>query len=385
MDAVTLQQRYLKLTKAYLLLTGMWPNQNNQILPNNCGISYIWHLQQVARVVRFFSLTVLIQQLGFLLGGILLLAKQSAYVGHKAKFETLLHGMFNDWEAVRPKEEVAIMTSYMDRGAFIVLIYAVNVFGCTLLFINMPWLPRIADILMPLNTSRDRLFIIPACYFVDENKYYYWIIAHMTIIIITAGSVYIACDTCFIYIVQHACGLLGVAGYRFKEAVDEMSKERKIADLSNETYMKVRRSVQGHVRALRYLRDIDDVHASYLLACLGIVTAAFSATLALLSELDICLEFYQGLGFLVVQLMHLFFLTLHGEFVIESNDKAYNQIYEGLWYNAAPKAQALYVLALRASAAAPQITAGGQIPMNLETFAVIIKASVSYFTMLKST
>ncbi|XP_076386319.1 odorant receptor 43a-like [Megachile rotundata] len=96
-------------------------------------------------------------------------------------------------------------------------------------------------------------------------------------------------------------------------------------------------------------------------------------------------RFYQCIGFLVAQFIHLFFLTIQGQFVTASKWKAYDEIYDGLWFNAAPKTQMLYMLALRATLTSPELTAGRRIPMNLETFASILKASVSYFTMLKST
>ncbi|XP_076386299.1 uncharacterized protein LOC143264193 [Megachile rotundata] len=350
MDAGTIEESYMKLTKKFLLISGIWPSQNKSV-------------QYICRFIIYVAIVIsIITQL-----------------------HTLLTGMFNDWKTDKSKEELAIMTSYMNRGALFASIYLANAYGSTALFLQIPWFPRILDVIMPLNASRARAYIIPAAFPFEEDDYYYLIIFQMTVAILVTMFVYIACDTCFIYTVQHACALFAMSGYRFKEAIRDVPAGSNVSNFSYETHRKVCRSVEAHNRALTFLKEIEEIHFGYLLICLGIITGAFSGTLVLLSRLSICMQFYQCTGFLVVQLVHLFFLTIQGQFVIDSNWRTYNEIYGGFWYNAKPKTQIFYLLALRATMSAPQITAGGRIPMNLETFASIIKASVSYFTMLKST
>ncbi|XP_076386292.1 uncharacterized protein LOC105662693 [Megachile rotundata] len=389
MDTGTMEERYLKLTKNFLIISGIWPDQYKPVQFFCRLTTYIATglsvITQVTRMVRYFSFEVVVEQLPFFLAAILVFVKHTTYVINSARLKKLLTGMCDDWKIDRSKEEVAIMTSYMDRGALIAKIYTANACSTTALFIQIPFWPRIADIVMPLNTSRPRAYIIPASFPVDEDKYYYWIILQMAVGILNVMFVYVACDTCFVYAVQHACGLFATCGYRFKEAIRDVPAGSTISDLSTETYRRVCRSAEAHNRAITFLQEIEDIHFGYLLICLGIITAAFSGTLALLSTMKIGGRFYQCIGFLVAQLIHLFFLTIQGQFVINSKWKAYNEIYDGLWYHAEPKTQVPYMLALRATLSAPEITAGRRIPMNLETFASIIKASVSYFTMLKAT
>ena len=100
--------------------------------------------------------------------------------------------------------------------------------------------------------------------------------------------------------------------------------------------------------------------------------------------MEVGLEFYKYCGFLAVQLVHLFFLTIQGQFVVNAYEQIYDEIYEGLWYNSSSRTQRLYVLALRGSLSAPVLSVGGLLTLNLETFANVLKASVSYFTVLKS-
>ena len=80
------------------------------------------------------------------------------------------------------------------------------------MFILIPAVPPILNAIAPRNESRGREFIYPAYYFMDEQKYYYPILAHMISIALILAAVYIACDTNLIYVIQHGCALLTISG-----------------------------------------------------------------------------------------------------------------------------------------------------------------------------
>ncbi|KOX75119.1 hypothetical protein WN51_13426 [Melipona quadrifasciata] len=99
---------------------------------------------------------------------------------------------------------------------------------------------------------------------------------------------------------------------------------------------------------------------------------------------EISTPFIKDSIFLTSQLIHILFLTSQGQFVLNSNDEIADSIYDALWYNTNKETQLLFVLALRNCMSPPILSAGGLLTLNLETFAQIIKGSVSYFTVLKS-
>lgn len=43
--------------------------------------------------------------------------------------------------------------------------------------------------------------------------------------------------------------------------------------------------------------------------------------------METCFDFYKFIGFLLAQLLHLFFLTMQGQFVINSSDEIYNRMW----------------------------------------------------------
>lgn len=77
----------------------------------------------------------------------------------------------------------------------------------------LPMVPPILDIIVPLNVSRKRIFLYPAYFWLDDEKYYVLLLGHMIITLLMICFIFCACDTNYVYAVQHACGLLAIAKY----------------------------------------------------------------------------------------------------------------------------------------------------------------------------
>ncbi|XP_017794417.1 PREDICTED: odorant receptor 2a-like [Habropoda laboriosa] len=255
------------------------------------------------------------------------------------------------------------------------------------MFISAPYIPHVYDVMLSKNESRKLGFIYPAYYGVDQDKYYYYIIAHMTSGGLVVFFTFISCDTIYMNIVQHACGLLLISGHRFKWAIEEMggNNEKLNPTMLEGIHRRVCQSVKAHQHAINYIERIEEMHHTYLFIVVLVVVLAFSITLLRASMMDPCVEFYKDCVFLVVQLVHLLFLAIQGHFVTVSHDQVYDSMYDAVWYNSTPRTQTLYMLALRRTLTPPLLTAGGLISLNLETFSKILKTSVSWFTVIKST
>ncbi|CAK9817715.1 hypothetical protein ANTQUA_LOCUS9547 [Anthophora quadrimaculata] len=388
MDATTVNEQYLKIPKKFLLLSGLWPKQNHvEKYLLFCFIFFVSGtslLTQSARVLREFSVDIILDQIPFFISVVLLIIKESNYILNAARLDSLLNNLYKDWRLERAEEELKIMKKYGRRGTLLASFYAVNGYICAFLFIQYPWSARLINSFTSHNITA--AVVIPGYYFVDEEKFSTFIIFHGSLTVLVLLVVFFACDTTYMVLVQHACGLFAITGYRFKYAIQNDSSEKK--DLKywlNETYRNVRFSIQGHQHAIRFVKQIDEAHGRYFFFCLGIVIIAFSITLIRVSFSNSNLDFYRDMSFLLCQLMHLFIITLQGQFVINSCEKIHETMYESLWYKGSTKIQALYVLALRRNLTPPSLSAGGLIPLNMQCFSEVVKMSVSYYTVLKAT
>ncbi|KAF3423558.1 hypothetical protein E2986_13453 [Frieseomelitta varia] len=64
----------------------------------------------------------------------------------------------------------------------------------------------------------------------------------------------------------------------------------------------------------RFLEKIESAHVTYLFLTMGIIVVCVSITMVQLAMMEVCFDFYKFIGFLLVQLLHLCFLTMQGQF-----------------------------------------------------------------------
>nr|XP_034183283.1 odorant receptor 67b-like [Osmia lignaria] len=252
----------------------------------------------------------------------------------------------------------------------------------TTLFSTMPFVPPLLDIILPLNKSREPMYSYPAYYGVDNEKYHFVIVAHMTAILFFTNVLYCACDMNYVYIVQHACSLLAITGQRFKCACYDQDTCNKMK--MRRIYRNVCDSIRTHQRALTYVNQVGSAYDISLFVSMGLLLGSITLSLLMVTSSEFGMMWFIYNVFLLTQLLHVFFLVVQGQFVINSEDNLYKTIGEATWYNATNETRTLYVLALRRSLTPPLLTAGGFVKLDLKTFTEILRASVSYYTVMKS-
>ncbi|KAK1127965.1 hypothetical protein K0M31_003458 [Melipona bicolor] len=272
MNRATVEERFLKVTKRFAKLSGVWPEQNKFVkfllwaMVDITMASSI--ILQTARVIHIGTLDVVIEQSSLIGAMILMIIKHGNYLVNATKLESLLNDMSEDWATNRMKEEFEIMTTYANRGSFLAKFYSVNdslsanAGVLTLIFIQMPWSPRLIHMLKHQNTSPPLIYSIPSYYFVeDDREYFYYIQLYLSLCVYVVLVVFVSCDTLYMVLVQHGCGLLTVAGYRFKNAVKKNFLGAKCTE-TKEVHESVWYSICGHQKAIAsvLLRDCISYH-----------------------------------------------------------------------------------------------------------------------------
>ncbi|XP_016771123.1 uncharacterized protein LOC102653810 isoform X2 [Apis mellifera] len=279
---VRLEERYLKINKIYSIIVGMWPNQKRKTIPRIFVelIAILAHLTQGGNMVLFFSLTLAMDQIPFLIAAILLMIKYNNFIINEQKFKELFVSILNDWQKKKTHEEEMILEKYADKSLFFILIYVVNAYFCTVLFLILPLTPILLDIFIPLNESRPRVQMYPAYYYIEnEADYYYPILIFSIVSLLTAMCVYIATDTTLVYVVQHACGLLTLAGYRFRNSLNDLYSMRKDSKMDEKIYRRMCYAIKTHKRALAYLTKIEDFYSMNIFAQVGASILCLTVTL----------------------------------------------------------------------------------------------------------
>jgi hypothetical protein len=74
--------------------------------------------------------------------------------------------------------------------------------------------PIILDIVLPINGSRLRRLHITAEYFLDQEKYFFFILFHMDTAVFISKIALVATGTMFITYLYHTCGMFNIARYK---------------------------------------------------------------------------------------------------------------------------------------------------------------------------
>ncbi|XP_018361483.1 PREDICTED: uncharacterized protein LOC108760181 [Trachymyrmex cornetzi] len=62
--------------------------------------------------------------------------------------------------------------------------------------------------------------VIVTEYFVDQEKYFYWILLHMYTVLCTGTIIMLGIGTMLITYIQHICGIFKIASYRIEHVVN---------------------------------------------------------------------------------------------------------------------------------------------------------------------
>ncbi|KAF3054288.1 Odorant receptor 377, partial [Nylanderia fulva] len=139
------------------------------------------------------------------------------------------------WKVFNNFTDVKILENYVIFTRKVVVFYATYVYVSTSLYLIMPMTPQIMDLVMPLNESRPR----------KSEKYYYFILFHSYVAIVTLMSIVVCVDTTYIAYLKHGCSLFAAIGHRLEHIVTR--------EFSQTSYLK------RNKERTYDMEDIDDI------------------------------------------------------------------------------------------------------------------------------
>ncbi|XP_011707940.1 PREDICTED: uncharacterized protein LOC105462787 [Wasmannia auropunctata] len=128
-----------------------------------------------------------------------------AYVSGEA-IKSLTDYLRSDWEKLESSEEYEIMKTYAANSKLFCLA------SCSGgMFILISLVPHIINVVLPLN---EWPIIMPyeAYYFVDGEKYFFYILFHVFVSLEICITAVIAYDSMIVVYIEHVCSLFAVAG-----------------------------------------------------------------------------------------------------------------------------------------------------------------------------
>ncbi|XP_044010429.1 uncharacterized protein LOC122854081 [Aphidius gifuensis] len=176
-----LDSSYFSLNRRALKFYGQWPHQSK--LQNRCH-----------RIVSFLAISSILIP----------------------KMYKLMDKIQNDWESLKTDKEREILNEHWKRGRSGLTIYASAIAGVLILFLTSPGVPKVFDIIAPLNESRPRVFPYETEYFVDQDDYYLYILMHSYMTVPVSIGLIVLFNTVMGSWIHHAAGMLAIVAYQLE-------------------------------------------------------------------------------------------------------------------------------------------------------------------------
>ncbi|XP_018378155.1 PREDICTED: uncharacterized protein LOC108770896 [Trachymyrmex cornetzi] len=286
--------------------------------------------------------------------------------------KSLTDQLCDDWKKLNSAEEYEIMKKYATNARLITVVYLIYIFFCSWLFTLISFMPKLLNIILSLNESLPISMPYKAYYFVDEEKYYFYILFHIFVFTSIAIMAEVAHDCTFFIYIEHVCSLFAVAGFRL-ETVSLNDRNNANNRLDRKIYnRKIAISIHAHWRAIRFAEILEDIFCIAFAVQMLIVTITLSITLlqvALLQgEIN---ETFKYLAFIFAQVIHTFCFSIQGQRLIDHSSQLSDKIYNSSWYEIPAELRRLLLFVMRRSMQPSFLNAGKIYVFSLKSFTTV--------------
>ncbi|CAL1677744.1 unnamed protein product [Lasius platythorax] len=382
--------QYYKLNRLLLSIIGLWPYQRatNAWIQRVLAISLlIWAV--IGQIVKIYMSELTVD---FILDCSLVLITTIGVIMQffdriliNDKLRSLLDHIKADWERIRSQDEIKIMREYAVNARIIASLFSFYVIVGTSAYFFISMLPQILDVFLPLNESRSREQPFYIEFFIDEEKYFYFIRIQMYFLMMLLMEIGLANGILFVAYTQHASGLFTVLGYRAERLFSERSsKSGRSIRGTEKDYRNIVLFVEDHRNVLQF---VDIIQSSYRRALFG--EYLFFMILIGLTLVQI-IKFsglsdrpIRSIAFIVGQLLYLLMFSYMGQRIIDTSTELFTKIYCGKWHNMSMWKQKIMLFVMIRCTRTVSINSYSIYPLSLEAFSTIVHSGISVCMLLK--
>ncbi|XP_035728239.1 uncharacterized protein LOC118444250 [Vespa mandarinia] len=315
---------YYRLSKLLLLMVGQWPNQNPNVrLLSLCFVTLLTTSIITTEFLLLYTSKGALDFIADAVVGIALMTTMSIkchtcyFAGDKIR--KLLNKIEDEWKMWKSKEEITILEKYAKEGRFYIIGYIIYIYTTVILSFLTSFLPKIFDLISPINESRPLRHVFMNEYFVDPQEYFYPIYFHMTSVIMIGITCFLANDAIFLVFTSHVCGLFSSVGYRLEHLLKENNTEKISSNhRSKECTQNVIRFINAHKRAVEFADLMESYFSlpSLLITGMNIICLSVSL-LRVAALLGKSVEVFKFIAFTGAQLFHMYCISFVGQRLID--------------------------------------------------------------------
>ncbi|KAF3054219.1 Odorant receptor 355 [Nylanderia fulva] len=365
-----LQSRYYTIPRFYMTLAGLWPYHSIRdrylhFVPT-FTVCFIIFIPQVLYVhIALTDLDDLFECIPTMLITIIFSFKLASLMANSKKIKTCLKTVQDDWLLLSTDNEKAILQRQAAYGRYLTIFYA----GLMLLTGFLYIIKSVVLILIEDSSNSTKLAVTKLPFRVEYgqkiDQYFYLILVHNYLIVCSHVTATVATDTLYFTLIQHACGMFSVVG--------------------DVNYNKVLECLRKHLHVIEFAEMIESTFANIFLVSISLNMVGGS-----ICGIQVCIIFFifhyenSPLAIYIAQLTHLFLQFWQAQFLLDYSVLPYESICKANWYYTSMRCRKLLLLIMNRTVLPCRITAGKVVTLSIESFGVVLKTSMSYFTMLRS-
>ncbi|XP_071637811.1 uncharacterized protein [Temnothorax longispinosus] len=385
------EDQYFSVNRILLLTIGLWPyQQSNFTRFQHIFISAIFTTFITFQLTAFLTLRctseLFMKVLSYLCHFTSPVIKYNVFYFNIEGVKDLLIQLQHIHNKLKNKNEIAIMKKYdCTAKHYAVALTILGVCGMFALVI-VQFSLNMADVDLSTNDSRSYQFLFTMEYFIDPEKYFYFILLHINAAMCIAVIVEIAVGSMMIAYIHHICGMFRIASYRIENAIN--INILQTITLKNKILMieSIICAVDIHRQAMKLNRHFVST-LEIMLFCL-IICCVITLSLNLFQIASFVGNMEKVLmPFLcsLVAILHMFLSNLMGQIVIDYNNHIFTTAYNVQWYKTPLHIQRMILFLLQRETKEFKINFGRLFDGSMMSFATLLKASLSYFTVIHST
>ncbi|KAL6260650.1 hypothetical protein P5V15_008169 [Pogonomyrmex californicus] len=350
---ICIETQYFSLNRTLLLAFGLWPYQQSKFT----------RLQ----FILFF---------GILTSSILFQVKD------------LMIELQNIYNNLEDECESAIVRKYNYNAKRYTTMLTVIAVCSMFIFTFIQFWSNIFDIILSRNVSQSHHVPIIMEYFIDQNKYFYLIMLHIHVAICIGIVSMVAIGTMLIAYLQHTCGMFRISSYRIERAMKSNMLQNIILKNENLILQGIISAIDIHRLAMKLSKLLVSKFELMLFCLITVGVISLSLNLFRVFQMDSSIDNIRELIFPVlfifISIFYMFIANYIGQDVMDHTNQVFVTVYNVQWYVVPLHIQRIVLFLLQRGTKDFTLRVGGLFIGSLECFATLVKASVSYFTVMRS-
>ncbi|XP_067204057.1 odorant receptor 13a-like [Linepithema humile] len=401
------EERYYKLNKFFLSVTGLWPYQSARTAYLMRTIITISMMSSAfVQLSSFFTSNITMEYLVDIIPTLLPVLGSLIHlyirVKHTDKLRELLNRMWNDWALQKTEDELKIMHEYAEISRLLTLHYSLQMYAIVVIYIVWVFTPEILDVILPMNESRPsiRPFNTEYIMFHDaELNYFYFLRSYEYSVVLLLPLIFIASTVLFLAVTLHVCGMCKLLGYR-AERLFCVKQDATRYDLISRTkinYGNIAVLIRLHYNVIQFVGIIETYHTiPFAVDFLGLVIVMTLTLTQVYSQRKHVNCLFQILtfsgdinravrssSFCIAQFIYLFIYNYMAQKLTDMTSSVCETVYNSAWYDAVVLEQKSLLLIMRRRFHPLILTACKFYAMSLQNFGMILQTTMTYCMFLR--